>query len=388
MPLKMGIESDVDPRQIESMPILLEQRRTKKPRERILPSHRSYVSRNLAQAPVRAKAKKFRLLRMFISTSACLYVLAMLALWIGLRVAGDRWWAATLVLFGPRWVFILPYAALLPATLIFRLRSSWITIGGAGVTLFALMGFCLPWRGLIPNADGGPTLRVLSCNTHNEELDIPSFRRVMEAEQPDVIALQGWNGAQKAALFGEGEWYVQFDGELCVASRYPVGKREELVSPRKVPWRESAIRYDVKCPFGIIPLVDLHLASPHLPFLAVLTQSPDGPAQVHDNISNRLERSRMIGEKARAMGASVLLLGDFNTPPDSRVFAAGWSSFSDAFTSAGFGLGYTYFEGGTAARIDHVLMGSAWRCRKSWVGAKVGSKHRPLLADIQWVGEK
>ena len=321
---------------------------------------------------------------MFVATAAWLYVLFTVALWIGLRVAGDRWWPATLVLFGPRWVFVLPYLFLLPAAGLLRLRCSWGLVFGIGITFFSLMGLCVPWRALLPGGHAGPRVRVLTCNTHGEELDTAAFARLIASEQPDVVALQGWSAIQRSVLFGEGHWYILLDGELCLASRSPVRKREELIAPRTSP-RESAIYYDVDFPFGTVPIIDLHLASPHVSFLALLTQSPQGPVQVQANSANRMEQSRRIGQRAEALGPSVLMLGDFNTPPDSPVFDEGWSAFTDAFTAAGFGFGYTYFEGGTAARIDHIMAGPAWRCRRSWVGPKVGSPHRPLLADIQWM---
>src|SRR5258707_8361859 len=52
-----------------------------------------------------------------------LYLILILALWAFLRIAADRWWVATLLLFGPLWVFALPLAILLPAALLFRPRS-------------------------------------------------------------------------------------------------------------------------------------------------------------------------------------------------------------------------------------------------------------------------
>ena len=44
-----------------------------------------------------------------------LYVVALLAVWLLLRFGGDRWWLATVMLFGPRWVYGLPLLLLVPA---------------------------------------------------------------------------------------------------------------------------------------------------------------------------------------------------------------------------------------------------------------------------------
>jgi endonuclease/exonuclease/phosphatase (EEP) superfamily protein YafD len=47
---------------------------------------------------------------------------------------------------------------------------------------------------------------------------------------------------------------------------------------------------------------------------------------------------------------------------------------------------YTFFGGKTAVRIDHILAGPGWRCRRCRVGPDAGSPHRPVIADMTWVG--
>jgi endonuclease/exonuclease/phosphatase (EEP) superfamily protein YafD len=82
----------------------------------------------------------------------------------------------------------------------------------------------------------------------------------------------------------------------------------------------------------------------------------------------------------------VIVLGDFNMPPDSAIYRQFWSDFSNAISSAGFGFGSTHFTHRTAVRIDHVLAGPGWRFRRAWVGPFVGSAHRPVVADVDVTG--
>jgi vancomycin resistance protein VanJ len=82
----------------------------------------------------------------------------------------------------------------------------------------------------------------------------------------------------------------------------------------------------------------------------------------------------------------VVVLGDFNTPTDSASYRESWSPFTNAFSAAGFGFGNTHFTEKTAIRIDHVLLGPGWTCRRAWVGPHVGWGHRPVVADIEAVG--
>ena len=58
------------------------------------------------------------------------------------------------------------------------------------------------------------------------------------------------------------------------------------------------------------------------------------------------------------LGGAALVAGDFNTPCEGSIYRTYWSSFCDAFTTAGTGLGHTYFADGAAVRIDHIMMGS------------------------------
>jgi endonuclease/exonuclease/phosphatase (EEP) superfamily protein YafD len=80
----------------------------------------------------------------------------------------------------------------------------------------------------------------------------------------------------------------------------------------------------------------------------------------------------------------VLLAGDFNTPPESALFSQLWGGYTDAFSTAGWGWGYTFRSWKTTVRIDHILAGPGWSCERCWVGPYVGSPHRPVLADLTY----
>src|SRR5262249_17737710 len=56
-------------------------------------------------------------------------------------------------------------------------------------------------------------------------------------------------------------------------------------------------------------------------------------------------------------------------------------------SQAGLGWGYTFYNNRTMTRIDHILGGAGWSCRRCWVGPDVGSEHRPVIADMEWHGD-
>ena len=86
-----------------------------------------------------------------------------------------------------------------------------------------------------------------------------------------------------------------------------------------------------------------------------------------------------MAQKASTVSGPLLIVGDFNTPSESFLFRRVWAGYADAFVSAGWGWGYTFFESRTVARIDHILSGEGWNCSRCCVGPDVGSPHRPVL---------
>ena len=100
-----------------------------------------------------------------------LYVAAVMAVWLLLWLGGDRWWLATVILFGPRWLCTVPLAVLWLTALLVRRRSLWVLAAAAIVALVPVMGFCFPWGWL--TAGNGPSLRVLSssvkCHCYNNQ---------------------------------------------------------------------------------------------------------------------------------------------------------------------------------------------------------------------------
>ena len=104
----------------------------------------------------------------------------------------------------------------------------------------------------------------------------------------------------------------------------------------------------------------------------------------------RRQRQRTVfslaEDRAKAAGKPLIVVGDFNTPPDSAIYRSFWSEYGNAFTRAGIGFGYTEWpevrKVPFGIRIDHVLMTPTWRPRRCWVGPDVGSDHLPVIADL------
>jgi endonuclease/exonuclease/phosphatase (EEP) superfamily protein YafD len=139
---------------------------------------------------------------------------------------------------------------------------------------------------------------------------------------------------------------------------------------------------DVATPDGAVHFFDLHLASPHNQFEEVITAAPNGKHDVEVHLAVRAEQSIRISALAKEAGPNVVVAGDFNSIAEGSIYRESWSEFSDSFTTAGFGLGHTYFSEGAAVRIDHILTGTRWHCVSCRVGPYIGSPHRPVIADV------
>ena len=316
---------------------------------------------------------------------AWLYLAAVLMICVLLHATADHWWPGTLLMFGPRWVWALPLAVLAPAALAIRPRVLWHLLAALVLVVGPVMGFRLPWGRLLAEETGGPGVRVLTCNTHGGRLDARALAELIAETRPDVVALQEWSGENEAAVFGRGEWFVRTDNPLGLASRYPI-RGAEALGYHELGGKGSVVRYELETPGGTLHFFNVHLASAREGLEAVLQTRWRGIPAVRANTALRWHESEVVSRWAGEVDGPVLLAGDFNMPTVSAIYRRHWGHYANAFSAAGLGTGYTKFTPRSGIRIDHVLAGPGWRCRRCWVGPDVGSDHRPVLADLEWAG--
>ena len=144
--------------------------------------------------------------------------------------------------------------------------------------------------------------------------------------------------------------------------------------------------YELKTPAGPVRLVDLHLATARHALTEIIRGGLANGPEIMENAALRAEQSESAYHFVPRGGTPVLVAGDFNTLTDSSMFRRYWSRFTNTFSTAGLGYGFTHFTHRTALRIDHVLTGPGWYVSRAWVGPNVGSAHRPVLADVEWQG--
>lgn len=327
-----------------------------------------------------------------LTTLLCaLYIALVVTLLVVLRLTGEQWWLATLLLFSPRWAWITPVFVLLPMTLIFRRRLALPVLVAAATVLFAIMGFRIPWRRAIPTGTAHQTLTIFTCNLHGRAAKSDLLDAVVDEAQPDIVLLQEYSSARKPSLVKTGIWYTDRVEGNFIASRYPIRRLDRLI-PRDAAasayashgWAlGEANLYEVDLPGRLIHLINLHLASPHAQLSGLAAGDETAKAGLEADSARRTFESTLVAQNARQVGGPFVIAGDFNTPDDSPLFRLAWPDFDDAFNTAGFGFGATYANHHTWLRIDHILYDPSWRCRQCWAGPPIGSGHRPVVAVLE-----
>lgn len=320
------------------------------------------------------------------------YLACVVLSWLLLILAGDRWWPATLLLFGPRWLLSLPMVVLAPAAA-WMSRRHLIPLLVAAVLLFGpVMGFNFS---LPQDSDAGRPIRVLTCNVGGPEIDYEKLRRLIEDEKPDIVTLQ--ECPEPLAKLVLGDWTMLQKERIVIASQYAItegGSRQAMHPPHKWP-RLTLLQSTIETPVGELSFCAVHLPSPRYGLATILDR------RVGLNLTRlgllkqeqelRRDTSREIESLVRKEPLPVIVAGDFNMPADSVWYRRSWSDYSNAFSEAGFGYGLTEQVeiGGFKykVRIDHILARGALRSLRCRVGPDIGSDHLPVIADIAAAAE-
>ncbi len=351
----------------------------------ILASQMSLSDPTTGTAPPHTTGRVRRLASRLVKAACRGYLLGAVLAWAALRFAGAGWWPGTLLALGPRWVLAVPLGVLVPSAVFWRRRSLGTLAVAAVVVVGPVMDLCVPWRRVLPATVGRLPLRVMTCNVHALAFRQARMAGLIRTAQPDVVAFEEWNGWPDRSATAVQGWHGATDFELHVESRWPVRKVADVIAG--TGWAEgAATRYEVLTPGGPVPLIVAHLASPHGVIRTALKRQGGAGAAVRENAVTREDQARQVGDAARAAGPAVVCVGDMNLPCDAGPFRDGFAGLADAFSTGGFGFGWTYRVRWTTTRIDHVLTGPGWRCRRCWVGPDVGSPHRPVIAELERMG--
>jgi vancomycin resistance protein VanJ len=323
----------------------------------------------------------------FLVVGSWAYAAGVLLLAFGLWQWGDRWWLMTVLLFGPRWLIVLPLLVLLP--LAFKLnKRMMIPLGVAAVIAFGpIMGFRIGVRRWFSSASESVVLRVATFNAAGGGTLEGPLSWVLNEIDAEIVAIQecGTSLQEQIALLPELSWYRHTDLQMCLLSRFPIRSTHQM--DREVLEYAGAsgfvIRHAIEIGDTVVNVTHLHLDTPREGLEPLRSGAVrEGVGNLRSKSFTRRIESRQGRAWVNAADGPLLVLGDFNMPVESAIYQEYWGDLRNAFSQVGFGFGSTRLNGWIRVRIDHVLLGEDWRVVKAFVGPKLGSDHRPMIAHV------
>lgn len=299
---------------------------------------------------------------------------------------GDRWWPATILLYAPRYFLLVPVAVLVPAAAVLRRPLLSLLFVTALVVIFPVMGFRTGWRNWLAPRPSGPRLKIVTFNVDGGEVIGPLLPSMLRDWAPDLVAFQECGEPLVEAIQRLDGWYHRERENLCFVSRYPIasaeGKEEFFLGD--IGSTGSASRYDVLTPAGNIHYVNVHLETVRKGLEPLMTSG--NLARMTGNAELRDLGSRRIRAWVDSIPGALLVSGDFNMPVESAIYRRYWGDLGNAFSQAGHGVGGSRAMARGGVRIDHVLFGDGWRPLSARLGPDFGTDHRPMFAEMEWVG--
>jgi endonuclease/exonuclease/phosphatase (EEP) superfamily protein YafD len=239
-----------------------------------------------------------------------------------------------------------------------------------------------------PVAEGGPEpeLTVITLNARGGNTLLRSPLNLLADWDPDILALQECGSGLVVELRQYPFWNVDSRSGVCLVSRFSILEVMEMERDALEFAGGSGVVVTYTLDLNGLPIrvTNVHLETPRAGFELVRS------GQLRAGIPKVSEKSFLRGielKRAAAWTEGIpgpqIVLGDFNTPPESRFYRQAWRLWQNAFSVAGWGLGGTRLNGWIRARIDHILVNSDWRVLEAWVGEDVGSDHLPVFARVQ-----
>ena len=236
---------------------------------------------------------------------------------------------------------------------------------------FIIIGFQIP---LPTKVTSGQSVRILTTNVEFHNRSVPGLREFIQDRKIDVIMMQEVKGGNtsparmlKDDLPG---WSLASVGEVAILSRFPLSEITQTPL-RSLPGRFIlGARVNVAKPFRVMTT---HWSVPQI------SKGFKGLKYTIDAQRNDFEDTMTPISKETL---PIILGGDFNNPPRNCLSRNLSDQLEDAFSSRGFGPGWTYPSQRPMVRIDHLFSNKSIIPIHAEVGPSFGSDHRSLFAEF------
>ena len=284
-------------------------------------------------------------------------------------------------------------------TLVAFNRTRWkrwmIGIAAAGLLSSGVIFLPELASGFMPHqplpTDGRPVYKLMTHNVFGLNFDMERVEAAIEAEKPDIIALQEYFGEQSSEL------HPLLQDQYPYFAQCRGGKRANIAIYSKLPFKEA--EQDGACPndaYGKQRTARIlaTFTEPNGTTFSVLTTHLDWPVPVMRQNKQFEELTKAINETA----GPLLVVGDFNSTPWSyalRDFATRTMLDRQTRNVVTFPLRFTaperFFPDGLMETmpvlpLDHVLVRGGVQVHDVHAGTDTGSDHLPIFVTFS-VGE-
>jgi endonuclease/exonuclease/phosphatase (EEP) superfamily protein YafD len=324
-------------------------------------------------------------LRRLLAATIWSWSLAMLAGAALQYALGDATALGVVLAFAPHHWFVAPGLLLVPMAPLAGWRATLGALAGAAVGFLALGGGAIGWhRAIAP--DERP-LRIVTFNIDGQSALAAQLRADIPRWNADALLVQSCNDEIEEMLRAIGGHRTSRAGEFCMFTPHRV-RRIELINwssdeganADRPSIRSPAARYLLDVRGTTLTLVQVHMPSPRNGFGRML-RSAD-PGGLAPDRERRASASRDVSRWVGRAEPRLVVAGDFNLTPGSRILRDDWGHLRDAFREVGLGFGFTMAAGPFRTRIDRVLAGPAVRPLSVTVVRGYVTEHRPLLVDL------
>lgn len=306
-------------------------------------------------------------------------------------VGGDRWWPASMLLFGPRWLLLLPLLLLVPPAAFYDRRLLIPLLLSALIISGPLMHINLPISKITGSVHSGSRkLRVLTCNIDGKFSDKALLASTISKLSVDIVALQECPDDIKLNL--PVGWQMITERGLAVISKFPLRKVDTVkITKPGGQWPGTYLLHAaVQAPGGDIAVCSILLPTPRVGLMTILDRHtivrPSRSRFFYEETGFRRSAALEVRRYVEQISLPVIVVGDFNTPVESTIYRSVWSAFKNAFSEIGSGYGWTQRVSvrslSYSSRIDHILTGKGLTPLLCEVGTDIGSDHLPLIADL------
>jgi vancomycin resistance protein VanJ len=325
-------------------------------------------------------------MKRFLIGASIAYLIALLIGWGMIRLDGSHW-LVTLFLFSPRWVAAAPMVLLVPLTMLFCFRWSFLYSVHAAVIAIPILGLQLPMN--VDEAAPGGTIRVMTCNLGGGHIWRDEIVQLVKKQDLDLLILQECPTSLSIPLFEQLGWNHRQQYNMAIGSHLELGEPSVIARQSKQHYEvAAAIRCSLRLDESDNESAAVQLVCVHLPtFRPAMEKARQFDSGMGRAIAETGNAYRAVAEQAhrgvQSLNGPLIIAGDFNVPVESVYYRDYWAGFRNAQSDAGFGLGYTKFTRFHGVRIDHLLINERWSVLRSEVGNDFGGDHRPVIVELQ-----